>query len=352
MSINHTFASDNTAGICPEAIAAINAVNEGHTTSYGEDELTTQAKRAIQEVFETECEVFFVGSGTVANALSLSALARNYQSILCHDAAHLNTDEGGAVEFFTGGAKVISLPGTPDAKLLPEEIEDTMSRIHGVNVHSPKPAVLSLTQATEFGTVYSTNEIQALSETARRHRLALHMDGARFANATAALGASDLSPADITWRAGIDVLSFGGTKNGMQSTEAVVFFNRTHAQDFECRVKQSGQLTSKLRFAAAQWLGMLSDGAWLRHATHANAMARRLSAGMTDIPDCQIQFPVETNGIFIKLPPKLFAGLEALGWHFYPFYAKDVYRLMCGWNTSAQDVDRFIAEAGSVVSRA
>ena len=349
--MNHIFASDNTAGICPEAISALNAANQKHAASYGEDDLTDQAKRAVQAVFETECKVFFVSSGTVANALSLTAIARIYQSILCHRSAHIHTDEGGAVEFFTGGAKIITLPGTPDAKLLPSEIEATMDRIQAGNVHSPRPAGISITQATEFGTVYTPAEIKALSDTARSHGLALQMDGARFANAAASLSESGFKPADITWRAGVDVLSFGGTKNGMHTTEAVVFFNLSHARDFECRIKQSGQLSSKQRFAAAQWLGVLRNGAWLKHATHANAMARRLASGLQALPHCQLQLPVETNAVFIKLRQHVYDGLGVLGWRFYPFFADNVYRLMCGWDTPADVVDKFVADAQRVSSK-
>lgn len=346
--MNYTFASDNTAGICPEAFAALQAANAGHATSYGDDDWTARAKRAVQDAFETDCEVFFVTSGTVANALSMAALCRNYQSILCHQAAHLDTDEGGAAEFFTGGSKIITLPGSTDAKLLPAEIDTVMSRPHGVNIHYPRPAAISLTQATEFGTVYTPAELKTLTATARQHGLAVQMDGARFANAIAALATRGVAPADITWRAGVDVLSFGGSKNGMHSTEAVVFFKRELARDFICRIKQSGQLAAKQRFAAAQWVGMLSDGSWLRHATHANTMARRLAAGLKSLPGCELQFPVEANGVFIKLPRKLADGLAARKWKFYPFYAPAVYRLMCGWDTSAEAVDAILTDAKAV----
>jgi threonine aldolase len=348
--MNYTFASDNTAGICPEAFAALSEANQGHMTSYGEDAWTARAKEAVQDVFETDCEVFFVTSGTVANALSMAALCRNYQSVLCHRSAHLDTDEGGAAEFFTGGSKVITLPGTPGGKLLPDEVEAAMSRPHGVNVHYPRPAAISVTQSTEFGQVYTPADLQALSAAARDHGLALQMDGARFANAVAGLEGRKIQPADLTWRAGVDVLSFGGSKNGMHSTEAVVFFNRALAKDFICRIKQSGQLAAKQRFAAAQWVGMLRDGVWLRHARHANAMARRLAAGFATLSGCELQFPVEANGVFIKLPQALAAGLAAKEWKFYPFYAENVYRLMCGWDTPASAVDALIADARTVSS--
>ncbi len=339
---DYAFASDNTAGICPEAFAALTTANAGRLPSYGADEWTARARRAVQDVFETDCEVFFVTSGTIANALAMAALCRNYQSILCHRSAHLDTDEGGAAEFFTGGSKVITLPGTPAAKLLPDEIAAVMSRPHGVNIHYPRPAALSVTQATEYGTVYTPAELQALCKTAKSHGLAVHMDGARFANAVASLA---LPPADLTWRAGVDVLSFGGTKNGMHTTEAVVFFNRAFARDFDCRIKQSGQLASKLRFAAAQWAGVLHDGAWLRHAAHANAMAQRLAAGLRTLPGARLLFPIEANGVFIELPPAVAAKLTALGWHFYAFIGLHGYRFMCSWDTQPAEVDAFLADA-------
>lgn len=343
---DYTFASDNTAGICPEALAALTAANTGRAPSYGEDALTARAKALIRDVFETDCEVFFVFNGTAANAVTLSAFARSYQSILCHQASHLDTDECGAPEFFTGGAKLQPLPGA-GAKILPAEVEAAMHRGHGV--HYARPAALSLTQSTELGTLYSLAELQALTATAKRHGLAVHMDGARFANAAAAFAADGpgVKPADFTWRAGIDALSFGGTKNGMLTTEAVVFFNRALARDFDYRVKQSGQLASKLRFAAAQWIGVLRDGAWLRHAAHANAMARRLAAGLSDVPGTKLLFPVEANAVFVELPPPLAAKLAALGWHFYAFVGPHGYRLMCSWDTQPAEVDVFLAAARS-----
>jgi threonine aldolase len=345
MAVTHdySFASDNTAGICPEAMAALHAANHGHHPGYGEDGLTAKAVALLREVFETDCTAFFVFNGTAANALSLSAACRSYHGILCHELAHVNTDECSAPEYFTGGAKVIPLPGE-NAKLEPAGLEAAMHRGHGV--HYNKPGAVSLTQATELGTLYTPAEINALAAVAHAHGLAVHMDGARFANAAAALQArDDAQPADFTWRAGVDVLSFGGTKNGMLTTEVVVCFNRELARDFEYRVKQSGQLASKQRFAAAQWIGMLNDGAWLRHAAHANAMARRLAAGLQALPGCIAAPATEANGVFISMPPVIAANLMARGWHFYPFPGDDVYRLMCGWDTSPAKVDAFIADA-------
>lgn len=342
------FASDNTAGICPEALSALQAANQGHAPSYGEDEFTARVQARLCELFATDCRVFYAFNGTASNALALSAVCRSYHSVLCHELAHVDTDECNAPEFFTGGAKIIPLPGA-QAKLDPVALEAAMHRGHGV--HYPKPGALSLTQATELGTVYTPTEIKALATVAREHGLAVHMDGARFANAAAALQARDqLTPADLTWRAGVDVLSFGGTKNGMLTTELVVFFNRDLAHEFDYRVKQSGQLASKQRFAAAQWDAVLTDGAWLRHAAHANAMARRLAAGLEALPGCRLRYPTEANGVFIQLPKPLATGLAERGWYFYPFGGANVYRLMCGWNTSDDQVDALIADARSLSS--
>jgi threonine aldolase len=254
----------------------------------------------------------------------------------------VDTDECGAPEFFTGGSKVLPI-AAPDAKLRPADLAPVLHRGHGV--HFPKIRALSLTQSTELGTVYTPGEIGALGEFARAHGLAVHLDGARFANAAAALRArGGHAPADLTWRAGVDVLCFGGTKNGMLGTEAVVFFNRELAREFAYRVKQSGQLASKMRFAAAQWIALLADGAWLRHAAHANHQAQVLAAGLRALGLHFVATP-EVNGVFVELPPAVVAALERRGWHFYKFVGEHGYRLMCSWDTSAADVAAFLADA-------
>jgi threonine aldolase len=339
---DYTFASDNTAGLAPEALAAFTAANTEPVPSYGGDGETRRAQAHIRAVFETDCEVFFVFNGTAANALALSALCARHQSVLCHEIAHIDTDECGAPEFFTGGSKLLPLPGA-SGQLTPATVAAALTRGHGV--HFPKPGALSLTQSTEHGTLYSPAAIRALADLAHAHGLAVHMDGARFANACAASAAHGHSPADLTWRAGVDVLSFGGTKNGMLTTETVVFFNRALARDFAYRVKQSGQLASKLRFAAAQWTALLHDGAWLRHAAHANAMAQRLATGLKGLPGARLLFPVEANGVFVELSPALSAGLAARGWQFYKFVGEHGYRLMGSWATTPAEVDAFLADA-------
>lgn len=337
----YAFASDNTAGICPEALAALNAANAGWAPSYGDDAFTAEAKRRLAEVFERECEVYFVFNGTAANAVVLGALCQRHHAVLCHELAHVETDECGAPEFFTGGAKLLPVVGA-QAKVRPGELAPLLHRGHGV--HFPKLRAISLTQTTELGTLYTPGELGALAEFARANGLVVQMDGARFANAAAAGRERGWSPADLTWRAGVDVLCFGGTKNGLLTTEAVVFFDRGLAREFEYRVKQAGQLASKMRFAGAQWAAVLQDGAWLRHAAHANRMARQLADGLAAL-GCPRVAPTEANGVFVEMTPRLVAALEAKGWHFYRFVGEHGYRLMCSWATTETDVAAFLADA-------
>ena len=266
--------------------------------------------------------------------------------MLCHALSHIETDECAAPEFFTGGAKLLPL-AAPHAKLRVADLDPQLTRGHGV--HFPKLRALSLTQSTELGTLYTPEETRALCDFAHAHGWAVHVDGARFANAAAAARERGCSPADLTWRAGVDVLSFGGTKNGLLTTEAVVFFQRELAREFEYRVKQSGQLASKMRFASAQWEAVLREGAWLRHAAQANRQAQKLAAGLVELGFTLLE-PVDVNGIFVRLPEAVFAGLEARGWHFYKFIGEDGYRLMCSWETRDEDVGAFLADARAVAS--
>ncbi len=330
------FASDNYAGICPEALAALLEANAGHEVSYGNDTWTQKAADLIREVFETDCEVFFVFNGTAANSLSLASLCQSYHSILCHELAHVETSECGAPEFFANGSKVLLLAG-PEGKVTEAAIDKA---VHiRTDIHYPKPRALSLTQATEVGTVYSREEIQELAAVARRFDLRVQMDGARFANAAASLG---VAPKELTWRAGVDVLCLGGAKNGVGIGEAVVFFNRELAREFDYRCKQGGQLASKMRFLSAPWTGLLRDGAWLRHASHANAMARRLEAGLQGVPGITISYPVQSNAVFAKIPAPAAAAARERGWKFYTNVGGwDQSRLMCSWDTTPEDVDAF-----------
>ena len=338
---DHTFASDNTAGLAPEALAAFVSANAGTAPSYGHDDWTRRAQELIRGIFETECEVCLVFNGTAANALALAVLCRGYHRVICHEISHLDTDEGGAPEFFTGGAKLVPVAG-PHGKLRPADV--ARAALKRTDVHYPKAGALSLTQSTEWGTLYTPDEVHALCATAKEHGLAVQMDGARFANAAAALAPRGVRPADFTWRAGVDVLSFGGTKNGMNTAEAVVFFNRDLAREFDRRVKQGAQLAAKQRFAAAQWVGMLETGAWLRHAAHANAMTQRLAGRLRPLPQVRFIAEPEANGLFVELPPAAVAALWARGWHFHRFIGEHGYRLMCSWATAAETVDRFAAE--------
>lgn len=333
------FASDNYSGICPEVWHALEEANCGHTPGYGEDPWTNHACKMIRDVFERDCEVFFVFSGTAANALVVASMCESFHSVFCHKFAHLETDECGAPGFFAHGVKLVTLPGQ-NGKLIPAELAE--AAVRRTDVHASRPGAISLAQATELGTVYTLGEVAALGEVARKFELSLHMDGARFANAVAAL---DVAPAALTWRAGVDVLSFGGTKNGMAFGEAVVFFNRELARNFEYRLKQSGQLASKMRFLSAQWIGMLIDGAWLRHASHANEMAGRLERRLRPMAQVEVLFPREANALFVKLPPEVLNALRASGHRFYTDVGPGgAARLMCSWDTTEDDVSALVSD--------
>ena len=332
------FASDNYAGICPEAWAALTEANQGHAVGYGDDAWTAKATNLIRDLFETNCEVFFVFNGTAANSLSLASMCQSYHSILCHETAHVEADECGAPEFFSNGTKVLLLSGA-NGKIDPAGIERMVKR--RTDIHYPKPRAVSLTQATELGTVYSVEEVKAIWSKAKQHGLKLHMDGARFANAVASMG---VAPKEITWQAGVDVLCFGGTKNGTLVGDAVVFFNLELAREFDYRCKQAGQLASKMRFVSAPWVGMLQAGAWLRHAEHANRMAAYLESKLRPLPAVKILFPRQANAVFAELPQPVIAGLRERGWRFYTFIGQGGCRLMCAWDTTEADVDAFVAD--------
>src|SRR6266566_1718507 len=268
----YEFASDNTAAICPEAWASLEEANADTAASYGEDRWTARVCERIREIFETDCDVFFVFNGTAANALALAQLCQSFHSIICHRHSHIQTDECGAPEFFTKGSKLL-LVGGANGKIDLGEAKALVARQN--ELHSHKPGAISIAQATEFGTVYTRDEIAAIADVARTHDLFLHMDSARFANAIASL---NCAPKSITWEVGVDVLCFGGTKNGTAAGELVVFFEKDISREFEYRAKQAGQLGSKMRFLAAPWLGLLTGDAWLRNAEHANRAARQLAS--------------------------------------------------------------------------
>ena len=342
------FASDNTAGICPEAWAAMETANAGFVASYGEDRYTAEASNLFRELFETDCDVYFVFNGTAANSLALASLCQSYHSVICHETAHVETDECGAPEFFSNGTKLLTATGA-HGKLDLFEVERIVTARD--DIHYPKPRVITVTQSTESGTVYRADEIRALRELADRYSMHLHMDGARFANAIASTAHSTpVPPKAMTWQAGVDVLCFGGTKNGMAVGEAVVFFNRALAAEFEYRCKQAGQLASKMRFLAAPWVAMLRDGLWLSYAGRANALARRLGQALQGIRGIRLLHPVEANGVFAEMPDGYHEALKQRGWQYYRFIGGGA-RLMCSWKTTDEDVDALVDDLRAIAGR-
>ena len=332
------FASDNHSGICPEAMAALRKANHGHVHAYGDDPWTRKATRLIRDLFETDCDVFFVFNGTAANALAIASTCQPFQSVICHEYAHLHVDECSAPGFFAHGVTLAPLHGK-NAKLRPSDIEKAC--LARTDVHAPQPGAVTITQATELGTVYSPAEMKAIGKIARKHHLMFHVDGARFANAVAS---QRVAPSHLSWKAGVDVLSLGGTKNGMAMGEALVFFNRRLAADFGRRRKQGGQLASKMRFSAAQWIGLVQDGAWLRHATHANRIAHFLETQLRTIRSLKIAFPRQANSVFVEMPPALVRRLHQRGWQFYTDVGPGAARLMCSWDSTEQDVTALVRD--------
>ena len=342
------FSSDNVAGIAPEILEALAKANAGAASSYGADALSQQLVRRFAEIFEHEVAVFPVATGTAANALALAAVSPPWGVIYCHEDSHIATDECGAPEFYTGGAKLIGLAGD-EGKITAAAVAGRLGE-RGV-VHHAQPAAISLTQATEAGTLYRPDEIAEIGSLARRHGLALHLDGARFANAVAALGCA---PADMTWRAGVDVLAFGATKNGALAAEAVIFFDPAKAGDAAFRRKRGGHLFSKMRFLSAQLDAYLAEDLWLRHARHANAMAARLAAGLTAVSGARLRYPVEANETFVDLPEPVIGGLVAAGFGFYRWGgpASTCVRLVTAFDTRAEDVDALVTAAHHLAAHA
>ena len=338
----HEFSSDNVAPICPEAWAALQEANAHFAPSYGEDRWTARVCDRVREIFETNCDVYFVLTGTAANALALAQLCKSFQSVICHRHAHLQTDECGAPEFFTGGSKLLLVRGA-DGKIDIDQVEALLASHN--ELHSHKPGAISISQATEFGTVYTRDQIAAIGDLARTHRLFLHMDGARFANAIASL---NCAPKAITWEAGVNVLCFGGTKNGAAAGELVIFFDKKMSREFDYRAKQAGQLGSKMRFLAAPWLGLLTGDVWLRNAQHANDAARRLASRLRKEAGVESVLPVEANAVFVSMDERLAKGLQARGWRFYKFIEPDIYRLMCSWATTERDISDFVGDVSSL----
>ena len=326
------FLSDNTASVSPEILAALTAANTGPAKAYGEDAWTSRLNAVLGAFFEHEVAAFPVATGTAANALSLATLVPPYGSIYAHEEAHILRDECGAPEFYTGGARIVAVAG-PDGKLIPEALEAALDR-WTTSLHNYQPSAIALTQASELGTVYRPAEIAALSALAHARKLHVQMDGARFANALVSL---DCAPAEITWRAGVDVLSFGATKNGAMAAEAVVFFDPQLARDFELRRKRGGHLLSKSRYVSAQLLAYVETGLWQRNARHANRCAARLgAAGAT-----YLMHPVQANEVFLRLGDARKQDLRAAGFHFYDWGAErsGEARLVTSWNQDERDVE-------------
>ncbi|MEU5397147.1 threonine aldolase family protein [Streptomyces tibetensis] len=332
------FTSDNTAGASPEIVQAVTAAAAGQDLPYGADHHTASARGRFAEIFGCDVDVLPVSTGSAANALSLAALTPPWGSVLCHRDSHINTDECGAPEFFTSGAKLVSLPGD-DAKIGVEQLHAAANRKVG-DVHSVQPSVVSITQATETGALYNLDEIRSLGLVAKDAGLRVHMDGARFANAVAALGCT---PAELTWQAGIDVLSFGATKNGAMTADAIVVFDRTLTPELSFRAKRSGQLTSKMRFQSAQLDAYLTDGLWLRNAAHANTMAARLGNGLKALPGADLLHAVEANILFCRLPQPVIDRLLAEGFTFYhDRWVPGVCRFVTSFSTTERDVDTLL----------
>jgi threonine aldolase len=334
------FISDNVAPATPEVMAAMIAANIGYAVSYGDDAEMTQVTELIRRIFDApQAAVHLVATGTAANALALGTYVKPYQAIFAHQTAHIEMDECGAPEFFTDGAKIVRIPGE-HGRIDPAALANTLANT-GTSVHGVQRGMLSITNVTEAGTIYDHALTYALTAQARAYGLPVHLDGARFANAVAATGAH---PADLTHRAGVDVLSFGGTKNGCMAVEAVVLFNPEKAWEFELRRKRAGHLHSKYRYLAAQMLGYLSGGAWLARAAHANAMAARLAAGLA-ARDITLLHPVHANMLFVEWEPGTTARLRAAGAAFYDMPSRsgnEAARLVTNWATTQADIDEFL----------
>jgi threonine aldolase len=344
------FASDNTAGIAPEILQALVAGNDGFAMGYGNDDITRAMEKRIGEIFERDAAVFLVPTGTAANALALAHLSPPWGAVFAHNEAHILTDECGAPEFFGGGLKLVGMPGV-GCKVTPETLAETVSHYQGHSPHQVLPAAFSFAQASEAGTIYRPADIASLAKIAHARGMKVHMDGARFANALVRMNAS---PAEITWKAGVDVLSFGATKAGALAAEAVVFFDKALAANMGERRKRAGHLLSKHRFLSLQFDAFLKNDCWLRLARHANAMADRLAAGLAAVGRSPV-WPVEANLVFIALPKAVEARLKDAGARFYVRHSESLpgpiapdqclIRLVTSFATRDDEVDRFITLA-------
>lgn len=335
MKATRSFASDNNAGVHPDVLKAISAANQGHVVGYGDDEYTHSAQALFKKQLGQDIEVFFVFNGTAANCLSLKALTNSYHAVICAEGAHIYVDECGAPEKFTG-CKLVPVPAK-NGKLTVEAVQ---SAYHGSgDEHHVQPRVISITQSTEVGTVYRPSEIRALVDFAHGHGMLLHVDGARIANAVAAQG---LTLRQATRDVGIDVLSFGATKNGALGAEAVVFFNPELAANFKFYRKQGMQLASKMRFISAQFEALFTNDLWLQNARHANRMAQLLKREISKITQVKIIYNVEANGVFAQIPRKAIAKLQKRYFFYVWNEAQSVVRWMCSWDTTAEDIKQFV----------
>lgn len=340
------FSSDTSAPAHPSVIDALGAANSGQAGSYGNDDLTKRLERTVKEIFETDNLVIWpVASGTASNALALSCICPPTSSIICHREAHIERDERGAPEFFTGGAKLHLLDG-PDGKLQTDALAQTLATVQPGFVHETPPAVLSLTNLTECGTAYTPGEIAALATLAHNADLKVHLDGARFANA---LASQKVSPAEMSWRAGVDVLTLGLTKTGAMGCEIIVMFGADAAsqQELAARAKRSGHMPPKLRYISAQGLALLGDGTWMELASLANRQARHLAGALLRSGGASLAYPVDGNEVFIHLRPEIVDALTTAGAQFFP-WPGDCHRFVCSWTTPASAID----EVAEVIARA
>jgi threonine aldolase len=330
-----TFASDNFASVHPDVMAAIQAANGGHAMAYGGDGVTARAQERFRDLFGPHTETFFVWSGTGANIVALASILKPFEAVICPATAHINVDECGASERMIG-CKLITLP-TTNGKITPDDI---LPCLHAVgNEHHAQPKVISITQSTEYGTLYRVEEIRALATIAHEHGMYLHVDGARIANAAAALG---ISLKELVTDTGVDVLSFGGTKNGMMGGDAVVYLNAELARDAKYLRKQMTQLPSKMRYISAQFEALLSNDLWLRNATHANAMAKKLADAVREIPGVELTQNVEVNAVFARIPKEKIVPLQ-MEMFFWPWNEETgEVRWMTAWDTTQEDIDHFV----------
>ena len=330
------FGSDNHSGISPEIIQAIAAANSEHALAYGDDEYCKRAESLFRDIFGSQVSVYFVFNGTGANVLSLDTLCRSHHAVVCAETAHINVDECGAPQRIVG-CRLLTVP-TPDGKLTPDLVK---TQLHGFGFeHHSQPRAISIAQSTELGTLYSLEEIRALADLAHSYNMYLHMDGARLANAAVALNCSFKA---MTTDLGVDILSFGGTKNGMMMGESVVVLNPQLNVDMKYRRKQMSQLCSKMRFVAAQYEAYLTTGVWRRNAEHSNRMAQLLYEAVKAIPEVEVQYPVQVNSVFVKLPHHVWTALLD-DYFFYDWdEANDVVRWMCSFDTTEQDIQDFVA---------